>query len=165
MAHIVELETDIYVASQLVESDFAQIAARGFRSVVNNRPDGEAPDQMPNERAEAAALRHGLQFRFLPVDCVTVTEDRVVDAFARLMADLPRPILFYCRTGTRCTTLWTQAAVARLGVARALELAAKAGYDMEILRDRLVELEKAHARRTLSMAESAPRRRLIAQSS
>ncbi len=35
---------------------------RGFRPVVNIRPD-ESPGQFPNAQAEAAAHRHGLEFR------------------------------------------------------------------------------------------------------
>jgi len=139
VARIVELEPGIFVAPQLVEPDFAEIAARGIRSVVNNRPDGEAPGQLPNEQAEAAARRHGLAFRFLPVTSLTVTDDAVVGAFARLLDDLPRPTLLYCRSGTRCTILWTQVAAPRLGVERVLRIAAHAGYDMEVLRDDLVE--------------------------
>jgi sulfide:quinone oxidoreductase len=139
MAKIVQLEPEIYVASQLVEDDFAEIAARGFRSVVNNRPDREAPDQLLNERAEAATTRHGMLFRFMPVDNLSVTDDAPVKAFAQLMDELPRPTLYYCRSGTRCTILWAQVAVARLGVASTLEIASRAGYDLEVLRDRLTE--------------------------
>ena len=150
MAKIVQLESGVYVASQLVESDFAGIAARGFRSVVNNRPDHEAPDQLLNERAEAATTGHGMQFRFLPVDNLSVTDDAPVKAFARLMDDLPRPTLFYCRSGTRCTILWAQVAVLRLGVATTLEIASKAGYDLEVLRDRLTErASQRHATATI----------------
>jgi sulfide:quinone oxidoreductase len=139
MATIVQLEAEIYVASQLVEDDFAEIAARGFRSVVSNRPDHEAPDQLLSERAAAAATRHGMQFRFLPVDNLSVTDDATVNALAQLMDELPRPTLYYCRSGTRCTILWAQVAVARLGVATTLEMASRAGYDLEVLRDRLAE--------------------------
>lgn len=146
MAKIVQLESAIYVASQLVEADFAEVAARGFRSVVNNRPDREAPDQLLNERAEATAIGLGMQFRFLPVDNLSVTDDAPVDAFAQLMDDLPRPTLFYCRSGTRCTILWAQVAVLRLGMAATLEIASKAGYDLEVLRDRLAErIRQQHA--------------------
>ena len=42
MVKIVELEQGVYVAPQLTEADFAEIAAMGFRAVVDNRPDGEA---------------------------------------------------------------------------------------------------------------------------
>ncbi len=156
MARIAQLEPDIFVAWQLVESDFADLAAGGFRSVVNNRPDGEAPDQLPNAQAEAAAQRHGLHFRFLPVSSVTVTNDDVVDTFACLMADLPRPILFYCRTGTRCTMVWAQASVGRFGVDKVLEIAARAGYDLQVLRDDLVELvEQADERGHLTSSTTA----------
>jgi sulfide:quinone oxidoreductase len=148
MTKIIQLETEIFVAPQLVAADFAEVAARGFRSVVNNRPDGEAPDQLPQAQAAAAALRHGLQYRYLPVENLNVTDEDVVIAYARLMDDLPGPILFYCRSGTRCTILWAQVAAPRLGVARTMEIASKAGYDLEVLRERLVE------RASQPMAES-----------
>jgi uncharacterized protein (TIGR01244 family) len=169
MARIAQLEPDIFVAWQLVESDFADLAAGGFRSVVNNRPDGEAPDQLPNAQAEAAAQRHGLHFRFLPVSSVTVTNDDVVDTFACLMVELPRPILFYCRTGTRCTMVWAQASVGRFGVDKVLEIAARAGYDLQVLRDDLVELveqadERGHLTSSTTANEAFPFD-LIAQSS
>jgi sulfide:quinone oxidoreductase len=139
MAQLIQLETGIFVAAQLVEPDFAEVAARGFRSVVNNRPDGEAPDQLPNVRAKAAALRYRLQYRYQPVENLNVTDEDVVNAHARLMNDLPGPILFYCRSGTRCTILWAQVAVLRLGVAKTLEITSGAGYDLEILREHLTE--------------------------
>jgi sulfide:quinone oxidoreductase len=60
------------------------------------------------------------------------------------MDDLPGPILFYCRSGTRCTILWAQVAALRLGVARTMEIASKAGYDLEVLRERLVERASQH---------------------
>jgi sulfide:quinone oxidoreductase len=138
LARIIDLQPGVAVAYQLVEADFDEVAARGFRSVVNNRPDGEAPGQLPNARAEAAAASYGLQYRYLPVTNMNVTDDDVVAAFARLMDELPAPILFYCRTGTRCATLWTQVAAGRIGIEPALRIAAGAGYDLEVLRDDLV---------------------------
>jgi uncharacterized protein (TIGR01244 family) len=139
MAKLIQLEPGIFVAAQLAEADFAEVAARGFRSVVNNRPDGEAPDQLPNHRAEAAASSQGLQYRYQPIENLNVTDDDVVDAHARLMNDLPRPILFYCRSGTRCTILWAQVAAPRLGGAKTLEIASQAGYDLEVLREQIAE--------------------------
>jgi sulfide:quinone oxidoreductase len=155
MAKIVQLEPDVFVGHQLVECDFAELAARGFRSVVNNRPDGEAPGQLPNRQAHALALRHGLAFRYLPVISANITDDDVVDEFANLINDLPRPILFYCRSGTRCATLWTQVMAQRLDIASALETAAKAGYDLEILRDDLIEQAGARAEQSTRPAVGA----------
>jgi sulfide:quinone oxidoreductase len=165
MAKLIQLEADIFVAAQLAEADFAEAAARGFRSVVNNRPDGEAPDQLPNDRAKAAALHHGLQYRYQPIESLNVTDDDVVAAQARLMNELPGPILFYCRSGTRCTILWAQVAAPRLGVAKTLEIASKAGYDLEIIREQLIErsnLAAAAMRKTAASRGAARDRGMIA---
>ncbi len=139
MVKIVHLEPDVAAAPQLTETDFADIAARGFRSVVNIRPDGEAPDQLPNAHAKRTAERYGLSFRHMPVMSVNVTDDDVVDGFARLMDNLPGPILFYCGSATRCTTLWAQAVAPRIGVDEALAVAREAGHDLSFLRDLLEE--------------------------
>ncbi|MFZ2102158.1 MAG: TIGR01244 family sulfur transferase [Oricola sp.] len=139
MATISQLETGIFVASQLNADDFAVIAARGFRSVVNNRPDGEAEDQIASADAQAEAQAQGLVYRHVPVANYDVTEDEIVNAQARAIAELPGPVLFYCRTGNRSTLLWAQAAVARLGLDQVDAIATRAGYDLDVLREILDE--------------------------
>ncbi len=157
MVKFVQLEPDIAAASQLAESDFADIAARGFRAVVNIRPDGEAPDQLPNAEARRTAERHGLTFRHMPVMSVNATDDDIVDHFARLMDDLPGPVLFYCGSATRCTTLWTQAAAPRIGIDEALSVAREAGHDLEFLREVLEErADWRGAAPALASAAAAP---------
>ena len=135
MARIAQLEDNVFVAAQLTRDDFADIAARGIRTIVNNRPDGEADDQLPSEEAEIAALRYGLVYRHLPVTNHDVTEDEPVAAQAKVLRDLPGPILFYCRSGNRSTILWAQASAARLGTDTVLQRAAQAGYQLEELRE------------------------------
>ncbi len=139
MLTVIPLETGIAAAPQLVEADFADLAARGFRSVVNIRPDGEAAGQLPNAQAARVAERHGLTFRHMPVMGFNATDDEVVHGFARLMDELPAPILFYCGSATRCTTLWTQAAAPRIGIDAALAVAREAGHDLDFLRETIEE--------------------------
>lgn len=139
MVKIVQLEPGIAAAPQLADADFGDIAARGFRSVVNIRPDGEAPGQLANAQAKRTAVRHGLTFRHLPVMSVNVTDEDVVEEFARMMDELPRPILFYCGSAMRSTTLWAQVAAPRLGVDAVLTAAREGGFDLEVLRDTLNE--------------------------
>jgi sulfide:quinone oxidoreductase len=136
---IIQLEPEVAVARQLVKADFAALAARGFRAVVALRPDGEAPDQLPQAEAAQAAALQGLAFRYHPVTGVKVTDDDNVATVARLMDELPSPVLFYCGTGTRCTVLWCQAAAPRLGVETVLTAARNAGYALDVLRDTLLE--------------------------
>ena len=77
--------------------------------MVNNRPDFEGgPDQPTSAAIEAAARSAGLEYRFLPVQGGYQSPEEIA-AFARLMADLPRPVLLYCRSGARSTKLYQAA--------------------------------------------------------
>jgi uncharacterized protein (TIGR01244 family) len=100
---------DVCVAPQLTPEAMAEAARMGFRSVVNNRPDFEhGPNQPTNADIEAAARAAGLAYRFLPVAGGFQTPEQI-DAFAALLDELPRPLLMFCRTGTRSTSLFMQA--------------------------------------------------------
>ncbi len=100
---------DVCVAPQLTPAAMAEAARAGFRSVVNNRPDFEhGPDQPTNATIEAAARAAGLEYRFLPVAGGFQTAEQIA-AFAQLLAELPRPILVFCRSGNRSANLYMQA--------------------------------------------------------
>jgi uncharacterized protein (TIGR01244 family) len=100
---------DVYVAPQLDPSALSAIAEAGFRSLVNNRPDFEGgPGQPTSAAIEAAARAAGLEYRFLPVSGGHQTPQEIA-AFAALLRELPRPLLAFCRTGTRSGKLYAQA--------------------------------------------------------
>jgi uncharacterized protein (TIGR01244 family) len=100
---------DVCVAAQLNPPAMAEVAAMGFRSVVNNRPDFEhGPDQPTNAAIEAAARAAGLEYRFLPVDGGYQSPEQIA-AFAVMLAELPRPLLAFCRSGARSTRLYMAA--------------------------------------------------------
>jgi uncharacterized protein (TIGR01244 family) len=100
---------DVCVAPQLTPEAMAEAARQGFRSVVNNRPDFEhGPDQPTNADIEAAARAAGLEYRFLPVDGGYQSSQEIA-AFAALLAELPRPILAFCRSGARSGRLYSAA--------------------------------------------------------
>jgi len=100
---------DVCVAPQLTPEAMAEAARTGFRSVVNNRPDFEhGPDQPTSADIEAAARAAGLEYRFLPVSGAYQSPEEIA-AFAQLLAELPRPILAFCRSGNRSANLFQQA--------------------------------------------------------
>jgi uncharacterized protein (TIGR01244 family) len=100
---------DVCVAPQLTPEAMAEAARLGFRSVINNRPDFEhGPDQPTNASIEAAARAAGLEYRFLPVAGGYQSPEEIA-AFAVLLAELPRPILAFCRSGARSTRLFQAA--------------------------------------------------------
>ncbi len=100
------LDADVSVAPQLAPESMAQAAAAGFRSVINNRPDFVGGPSQPTSAAmEAAARAAGLDYAFLPV-AGGFQSDAEIARFGELIAALPKPILAFCRSGTRSGKLW-----------------------------------------------------------
>lgn len=97
------------VAPQLMPEAMAEVAAAGFKSVVCNRPDFEhGPDQPTAAAVQAAAEAAGLQFRHLPVAGGYQSPEEIA-AFKKLLAELPGPVLAFCRSGARSEKLYVQA--------------------------------------------------------
>ncbi len=103
------LAGEVFVAPQLAPGDLAEAARAGFRSIVNNRPDFEGgPDQPTHAAMAAAAAEAGLEYRFLPVNGAYQSPEEI-KAFGELMAQLPHPVLAFCRSGARSTRLYMAA--------------------------------------------------------
>jgi uncharacterized protein (TIGR01244 family) len=104
-----QLSADVCVAPQLDPAAMAWAAQAGFKSVINNRPDFEGgPDQPTSAAIEAAAKAAGLRYVHLPVQPALQTPQEVA-RFAELLAELPSPILAFCRSGTRSGKLFRAA--------------------------------------------------------
>jgi uncharacterized protein (TIGR01244 family) len=104
-----QIADDVCVAPQLMPEAMAAVAANGFKSVINNRPDFEhGPDQPTSAAIEAAAVAAGLQYRHLPVSGGYQSPEEIA-TMAKLLAELPRPLLAFCRSGSRSANLYAQA--------------------------------------------------------
>jgi len=100
------LDSSLAVAGQLSPGDMAAIREAGFSSVINNRPDGEGgPSQPSHSDIKAAADAVGLHYVYQPVISSQMTMDDV-HRFHEHLEALPKPVLAFCRTGTRCTRLF-----------------------------------------------------------
>lgn len=110
---ITYLAPDIAVAPQIQPEHMAALAREGFKSVINNRLPQE-PGQPPQEALRQAAESAGLRYEWQPVHPAMIAAPDVRQ-FAHLLDELPRPILAFCRSGTRCTTLFHAAAREREG--------------------------------------------------
>ncbi len=126
------LTEDFWVAPQLEKEDFARIAALGIRTVINNRPDGEAIDQLPAAAAAEAARAAGLTYLSVPVRSGGLFPDQIA-AMAEAIASSEGPWLAYCRSGTRSCHLWAFLAARKRPPAEIVEAAARAGYDLRSL--------------------------------
>jgi uncharacterized protein (TIGR01244 family) len=139
MPDIRRLTDSFATAPQIVPGDVAAIRAAGFGFIVNNRPDGEAADQPAGDDIEAAALDAGLGYCAIPIDQGGFTAEQVA-ALSALMVS-PRPILAYCRSGTRSASLWALASASRgVDIETIIDSALAAGYDVRALRPAMEQL-------------------------
>jgi sulfide:quinone oxidoreductase len=137
MERIAKLSPFLSVSAQISETDVGALAAGGYRAIINNRPDNEGEGQPSSAALAAAAGRHGLDYRHLPVEPGKVT-DADIAAFAKALAELRGPVLGFCRTGTRSATLWSLAEARHLDPEAIMAVTTEAGYNLEALRPRLV---------------------------
>lgn len=124
-----KLVDDISVSPQISVSDVETAKEQGFRSILVNRPDGEEPGQPTFAEITAAATAIGMSTRHVPIEPGKQTPADV-SSFAKAVQDLPKPILGYCRTGTRTATLWSLANDGNLPRQEILGLTQAAGYDV-----------------------------------
>ncbi len=98
--------------------------------IVNNRPDGEDPDQPRAADIEAAAEEAGIAYRFVPIQRGIGPAD--VECMQEAMAEAAGgKLLAFCRSGNRSALAW---AVARRDQGASVEeieqAAARAGIDL-----------------------------------
>lgn len=100
------LAPDYFVTGQISVEDVADIAAQGFRTIVNNRPDGEGGAAQPkSSELKEEAERHGLTYVHLPMDRAQL-DPRLADEFSQTLEKLPTPVIGFCRTGARAVALY-----------------------------------------------------------
>lgn len=127
------------VCGQIEVADVAEIARAGFRSIICNRPDGEAADQTDYDAIAAEAERLGLQVHWQPVISGMVQDAEGVE-FGEIVNALPGPVFAYCRSGTRCIILWSLSQAATRRPEDIVADARAAGYDLSALLPRLQAL-------------------------
>jgi uncharacterized protein (TIGR01244 family) len=121
---------DFSTAPQISVADVAEAAALGFTTIINNRPDGEAPDQPTSAEIEAAARAAGLTYVYVPVRGQPGPAE--VEAVRQAVAASDGPVLSFCRSGTRSIVTWSigQAMSGAAPRGELVELGRAAGYDL-----------------------------------
>lgn len=121
---------DFTTAPQISVADVEEAARQGFRTIINNRPDGESPDQPSSGELEAAAQAAGLAYFHIPV--VGGPTPQQVETTGRILADAAKPVLAFCRSGTRSIVTWslTQAMSGARTRDELVKLGRDAGYDL-----------------------------------
>jgi sulfide:quinone oxidoreductase len=132
-----KLSPRVFVSEQITTTDIGVASAQGIKTIINNRPDNEAQGQPKTADLAAAAAELGIQFIDLPVVAGKVTNEHI-EQFESIYADVQAPVLMFCRTGARSTSLWALEEARTLDVDAVLSAAAEAGYNLSAMRTRLV---------------------------
>jgi len=133
-----KIDDKTYASPQITVDDIAEASSLGIGLIVNNRPEDESEDQTPGAEIEAAASAAGIAYVAIPVTHAGFSMPQVEAMEAALAAAGDKPVLAYCRSGTRSTLLWALAQ-ARLGapLEAIVTGAAGAGYDVSPIRAQL----------------------------
>ena len=126
--NIVKLTGSLAVSAQITPADVAEIAAAGYKVLINNRPDDEEGAQPGGAAIASAARAAGLEYHHMPVTAMSFP-GADLDAMSDLLDDPARPVFAFCRTGTRCANLWV---AGREESAReeAMRVASQRGFDL-----------------------------------
>ena len=93
------------VVGQLRPEDFTELRRLGFRTVINNRPDGEEADQPGSDEEAKAAKAAGLAYVHIPVTSTSMSEQDVRQ-FAETIVASEGPVIAHCRSGARSFYMW-----------------------------------------------------------
>ncbi len=131
------------VSPQIYAAHVERLALLGFKTIINNRPDNETDDQPLVEELAAEAARHDMEFIDIPVIPGELTEQNVKE-FGQAMSRVKGPVLAYCRSGMRSTSLWALYEARHMGADAIINFASTIGYDLSWQREYLDEA-LAHA--------------------
>ena len=92
------------VSAQIKVADVILLKERGFRAIINNRPDGEEPWQPTGLEIRNQAEALGLQYFYIPVSPSGITSENINDFLAALR-ETSGSVLAYCRSGARSERL------------------------------------------------------------
>jgi len=122
----------VSVSGQIQPEDVAVLKAAGFVAIINNRPEGESPDQPAGAEIEAAAEAIGLAYYAIPLGREGVSAE-MVEKTKAVLEGSNGPVFCFCRSGTRSTTLWALSQAGERDASEIISQAAEAGYDMNHL--------------------------------
>ena len=135
------LSDDVAVGEMPARDEFAILAKAGFRSLLIVQPDGEVARLIGSAEAGTAAAAVGLAYAYAPAESRRLTDAQTA-AFAKALAEMPRPIYACCYSGARAAAAWALAMAPQLAPAAIAEACGAAGFDVTSLKQ---DIERRHA--------------------
>jgi sulfide:quinone oxidoreductase len=135
-----KINNDLTVSDQIMIEDLKEIQAQGYKTIFCNRPDQESEGQLAFSFIEKEAQNLGIKAIHQPVIGGQISDDDITQ-FGSHFELAQKPVFAYCRTGTRCSTLWALSHAKKLPIDEILNKTQIAGYDLSPLLDRLNSLK------------------------
>ncbi|WP_050927555.1 TIGR01244 family sulfur transferase [Aestuariivita boseongensis] len=100
-----QLAENLYVGSQIAETDLAALKQDGFTDVICNRPDEEHPGEAASAEMQKIATNLGLAFHYQPI-APGEPFARQASFLKRIVTQPGKKVFAYCRSGARSTNAW-----------------------------------------------------------
>ncbi|WP_201594273.1 TIGR01244 family sulfur transferase [Psychrobacter fulvigenes] len=98
----------VSIVGQITPDQVPVIAENGFKTIINNRPDGEEPGQPTSADIAAAAKKAGVAYKEISFAGSDLNQTHVED-FADFFNQAEQPVLIFCRSGARSTGIYEAA--------------------------------------------------------
>ena len=95
-----KINEELYVGSQISESDVQLLKEHGIKTIVCNRPDNEGQGQTNIDAIRNEANNHGLSVEYIPFAPLRLSMDDIKN-FSDLLKSDKKPIFAYCLSGLR----------------------------------------------------------------
>ncbi len=93
-----------YVSPQILPGQVKDLADKGIKLIVNNRPEGEEPGQPTGSDIEQAATQAGINYIAIPVGQAGISQDDL-ESFLRAIDSHDGASIGFCKSGFRSTVL------------------------------------------------------------
>jgi uncharacterized protein (TIGR01244 family) len=129
--------TDTYaVTPQITPEEVSLIAAAGYTTIIDNRPDAEIPPDLQTEALRNAAALAGLGFVVNHVIGGAITMDNV-RLQGEAIAAAAGPVLAYCASGNRSSIVWALSQAGLRPTDELIAIPARHGYNLEPFRPQI----------------------------
>jgi uncharacterized protein (TIGR01244 family) len=139
MIALTQLSASFSVTGPLTSGQMHAAAARGFGTIINFRPDGEAEDQLDGRTMGEHAKAAGLFYFHVPAAKYAIFDDELIEESIRALSAARGPVLATCASGQRAAILWGAIQARSFPVDDVLAVYDRVGLTFECLREEFEE--------------------------
>jgi uncharacterized protein (TIGR01244 family) len=109
------LTDDVSISGQISVADVKSLKAKGFRAIINMRPDDESPDQSKYAQLQNAAREAQLDYGYAPVKSGASIPANAPKTLNYVLEQMPKPVLVFADTPDHAAQVWALAEASRAG--------------------------------------------------